>query len=52
VVEENDVGARGGARAGDLLQLAASDQRGRIGLVAPLQDFTDHDCARAGGEFA
>ena len=52
VIEENQVGIGGSGRAGDLLQLAAADQRGRIGPVAPLQNFADDFGACAGRQRA
>jgi hypothetical protein len=50
VVEENQIGFRRSGCFGNLLELAAPDQRGRIRTVAPLQQFADDDRACASGQ--
>ena len=40
VIEENQVGGNRGRRAFDFFQLPFANQRGGIGLVAVLQEFT------------
>ena len=50
MIEEDEVSLQSGRPALDFLQLAAADQRRRIGTVAALQNLTHNLCARAGGE--
>ena len=39
VVKEDEVSLGGGGDAGDLLDLALADERGRVGTLAALHDF-------------
>ena len=47
VIEQQHIGIHGCSCAGDLLELASADQRGRIRTIPSLQDFSNDFCARA-----
>jgi len=50
MIEDDEVRRSGSHRAFELLQLAAADQGGRIGLLAALQDFAGNAGSGAGDE--
>ena len=52
VIEENQIRLGGGRNAGNLFHFAGANQRGRIGLGAPLQNFGNYLAARAGHQLA
>jgi len=52
VVEEDKVGVGGGGDAGDLFDLAGTDERGRFGLGAALQEFGSDLAAGADQQLA
>ena len=52
MIEEDQVGVRGGGDPRNLLNLARANQRGRIGARAPLHQFRRDFAAGAAHQFA
>jgi hypothetical protein len=52
MIEQDELGFGTSHGSGDFLQLAFSDKRRRIELIAPLQNFSDYFRAGAGGQLS
>ena len=52
VVEDNEIRATRRDRAFQFLQLAAADERSRVGLLTPLEKLGNNAAAGADGQFA
>ena len=52
MIKKNEIGLGGSGDTGNLLDLASTDEGGRVGAGASLDDFSDDDAASAGNQFA